>query len=80
MKRFLKYFISISLVLILFSLVYLSSSDIIGFNKTVNWAWDLSNFNYWIILITYTLMLLIMLGIIALSLLKIKDVFKNNAR
>jgi hypothetical protein len=80
MKRFLKYFISISLVLILFSLVYLSSNDIIGFNKTVNWAWDLSNFNYWIILSTYTLLLLIMLGIIALSLLKIKDHFKNKAR
>jgi len=80
MKRFLKYFISISLVLILFSLVYLSSNDIIGFNKTVNWAWDLSNFNYWIILITYTLLLLIMLSIIALSLLKIKDHFKNKAR
>jgi len=80
MKRFLKYFISISLVLILFSLAYLSSNNIIGFNKTVNWAWDLSNFNYWIILITYTLLLLIMLGIIALSLLKIKDHFKNKAR
>lgn len=80
MKRFLKYFISISLILILFSLVYLSSNDIIGFNKTVNWAWDLSNFNYWIILSTYTLLLLIMLGIIALSLLKIKDHFKNKAR
>lgn len=80
MKRFLKYFISISLVLILFSLIYLSSNEIVGFNKTVNWAWDLSNFNYWIILITYTLLLLIMLSIIALSLLKIKDILNKKAR
>lgn len=80
MKRFLKYFISISLVLILFSLIYLSSEEIVGFNKTVNWAWDLSNFNYWIILITYTLLLLIMLSIIALSLLKIKDILNKKAR
>ncbi|NRB83751.1 MAG: hypothetical protein HRU49_08260 [Winogradskyella sp.] len=80
MKRFLKYFISISLVLILFSLIYLSSNEIVGFNKTVNWAWDLSNFNYWIILITYTLLLLIMLSIIALSLLKIKDILNKKVR
>jgi len=80
MKRFLKYFISISLVLILFSLIYLSSNEIVGFNKTVNWAWDLSDFNYWIILITYTLLLLIMMSIIALSLLKIKDILNKKAR
>ena len=72
-KRFLKYFISISTVLILGALIYLRSKNTIGINKTVGWAWDLSNTNFWVIVITYALLLLLMISIVALFIIRLKD-------
>ena len=81
MRRFLKYFIAVVSLLVLCSLIYLSLTDeVIGVNKTVNWAWDLSNFKYWVILITYSLFLLLMLSVFTLLILKIKDKLKANAK
>ena len=80
MKRFLKYFISIAVILIVVSLVYLKSIGSFGFNKTISWAWDISNFNFWVIVITYTLFLLVMLSVVVLLVLQLKDSLRKRSK
>ncbi|WP_111682016.1 hypothetical protein [Winogradskyella tangerina] len=80
MKRFLKYFISSATILIVISLVYLSTSDTIGFNKTVSWVWDLSNVNIWIIVVTYALFLLVMISVVALLILQLRDNLRKRTK
>ena len=74
MKRFLKYVVAITSLLIVTSFVYLGiAKPTYSINKTVNWAWEFTNINFWIAMITYALLLVLMLSIMALLLIKLKD-------
>lgn len=61
--------------LIIFFWFNFGSSETWGMNKTVGWAWDLSNFNF----IHFPLYLLFLLGYLLLFILKIKTQFTLSA-
>ena len=79
-KRFLKYFISVLTILVSIALIYIFSTETIGFNKTVGWAWDMSNINFWVLIITYALLLILMISIVALFIIRLKDNFSKKVK
>ncbi len=72
MKQFWNYFSLTFSVLLIVSFGYLILSDFnIGINKTVNWAWDFTNFMFWIGLLIYLALLLLIVYVLTKILVKI---------
>ncbi len=75
-KQFWKYYFSvfIILILVLFSCFYFSDG-IVGINKTVNWAWDLTNFVFWIINLIYLAVIILVAYLLTKVLISVVNHF-----
>lgn len=75
-KQIWKYYFSvfIILILVLFSYFYFSD-EIIGINKTVNWAWDFTNFVFWLELTIYLTVIFLMVYVLTKILVQIINYF-----
>ncbi|MBL87464.1 MAG: hypothetical protein CMO82_12475 [Winogradskyella sp.] len=75
-QQFWKYyfFVIITLILVLFSCFYFSEG-IVGINKTVNWAWDFTNFVFWLELIIYLTVIFLMVYVLTKILVQIINYF-----
>ncbi len=79
--NFWKLYIITAIVLVITFVMYFSTTDkTYGVNKTVGWAWDITNIQFWLSLIPPTIIALIIIGLITIIVRFILLVFIRRRR
>jgi len=67
-------------ILIFITFMFLSdSTQVLGINKTVGWAWDISSFVWWIVIVLGILVLIaLLIGLYYLFRILYKVILKRN--
>lgn len=70
-------FYSFLILIALFLIIGFSTGGSFGINKTVGWAWDITNFNFWFGVITFLLFVFITFSLISFLIIKLVKYLKR---
>lgn len=76
-KRVAFYFFLI--LITLFLIIGISTGGSFGINKTVGWAWDITNFNFWFGVIMFLLFIFMILSLISFLVIILIKHLKGNS-
>ena len=73
------YFIRVLVTIPILLLIYfsLTTEHTWGINKTVGWAWDITNINFWIGIIFTIVLFLLIISVISYLIKKFVEIFSN---
>lgn len=74
------YIITATVLVITFIMYFLSTDKTYGVNKTVGWAWDITNIQFWLGLIPLAIIVLIIIGLLTIIVKFILSVFEKNKK
>ena len=69
------FFLLAALTILFFYLVFVTDSTL-GVNKTVGWAWDITNYNFWYGVFQFEVVVFLIIVIITFILIKLKQLIK----
>jgi len=67
---------SLVALIILFFYVVFGTESTIGINKTIGWAWDITNYNFWLGIFQFMIVIFLVIAIITVVLIKLKQFIK----
>ena len=78
-RTFVRYFIRVLFLIPILLFVYFSfiTEHTWGINKTVGWAWDITNINFWIGIVFLIVFVLIIIALTALVIKKLVEIFSK---